>query len=512
MNKKGSIDWPITLLPLVLVLGLSLIFFVFPQQAQTALLKLRAVFTDRLAAFYLLFGIFVLLLSFWLALSPYGRIVLGGQTEKPKYGFFVWGSMMFSAGLAADIIFYSLGEWILYMQERHVAAMGVPEEWASTYTLFHWGLIPWSFYLVLAAAFGFRLHVRKVQRQRYSEACRPLLGRMADSWPGRLIDLLAIFALLAGTATTFALATPLMTAAMKQLFHLQIEDKLWNMLVLLLTCGLYTFSLVSGIRGIALLARCCTGLFLCLLAYVFVFGGESRFIVENSLASLGRLADKFFYMASCLDPQHQDLFAQNWTVFYWAYWMVWCVAAPFFIGAISRGRTIRQTILGGYVFGVGATWLSFMVLGNYSLGLQRSGRADLLGVYERTQVLYGTILEALSQLPLYPLVLLLLFVCMLAFYASSFDAIALVAAAYSCKEYQAEPGRGLKIFWSLLLILLPLALIFSDNSMRGLQSVSILAAFPIGLVLLLMIFSFLKDAALFLKESAQPDDASRVER
>lgn len=104
--------------------------------------------------------------------------------------------MMFTAGLAADILFYSLCEWILYAGEDRISQMGSIQDWASTYPLFHWGPIPWSFYLVLASAFGFMLHVRKCDKQKYSEACRPLLGRRVDGFWGKLIDLLAVFACL----------------------------------------------------------------------------------------------------------------------------------------------------------------------------------------------------------------------------------------------------------------------------------------------------------------------------
>lgn len=144
-------------------------------------------------------------------LFRYGTIRLGKPDEKPLYSNFAWGSMMFTSGLAADILFYSLCEWVLYANDPHLAEMGSIQDWASTYPLFHWGPIPWGFYVVLAAAFGFMLHVRGCHKQKYSEACRPILGKHTDGLAGTLIDLMAVFALLAGTTTTFTLATPLMS-------------------------------------------------------------------------------------------------------------------------------------------------------------------------------------------------------------------------------------------------------------------------------------------------------------
>ena len=111
--------------------------------------------------------------------------------------------MMFTCGLAADILFYSFSEWVMYAADPQIEKMGGVQEWAGVYPLFHWSLIPWGFYLVLAAAFCFMLHVRKRNRQRYSEACRPILGKQTDGIGGRLIDVLAVFALLAGTCLLY---------------------------------------------------------------------------------------------------------------------------------------------------------------------------------------------------------------------------------------------------------------------------------------------------------------------
>ena len=114
----------------------------------------------------------------------------------------------------------------MYATDPHIAEMGSIQDWASVYPIFHWSLIPWGFYLVLAAAFGFMLHVRKRNRQKYSEACRPILGKHTDGIAGRIIDLLAVFALLAGTATTFSVATPLMAKIINTLFGVQLNELL----------------------------------------------------------------------------------------------------------------------------------------------------------------------------------------------------------------------------------------------------------------------------------------------
>lgn len=502
-SEKKRIDWMITLVPLAIVVGLGILFFFLPEQSNVVISQIRYLLGDTFGTYYLVIGLGIFLVSLFIACSKYGDIVLGEKNEKPKYSFFAWGSMMFTAGLAADILFYSFSEWILYATDPHIAQLGSIEDWSSVYPIFHWSLIPWGFYLVLAVAFGFMLHVRKRERQKYSEACRPILGKHTDGLLGRTIDLLAVFALLAGTATTFSLATPLMATIINELFHVQLNRTAVTIVILILTCVVYTYSLLHGFKGISFLAKSCIYMFFGLLAYVFLFGGEARYIVDTGVAAIGRMIQNFFELATYTDPQRTTSFPQNWTIFYWAYWMVWCVAAPFFIGSISRGRTIRQTILGGYGFGVGSTIISFIILGNYSLGKQMSGAADFISTYLQTGDLYELIVGIINTLPCAPLVLALVFMTMVAFYATSFDSIALIGACYSYHRLDENemPHKLVQLMWCILLIVLPIALIFSDSSMSNLQSVSIIAAFPIGAVIVLITASFLKDAKHYLQES-----------
>ena len=266
-DSKKQIDWTITLVPLGIVVALSVLFFFMPEQSNAILSQIRFFFGDPFGTYYLVIGLGVFLLSIYIAMSKYGDIVLGGKDEKPKYSFFAWGSMMFTCGLAADILFYSFSEWVMYASDPHIAELGSIQEWAGVFPMFHWSFIPWGFYLVLAAAFGFMLHVRKRERQKYSEACRPLLGKHTDGLAGKIIDLLAVFALLAGTATTFSVATPLMAEVVSELFHVEISRTVITIIILLLTCLVYTYSLLHGFKGISFLAKACIYLFFGLFFY-----------------------------------------------------------------------------------------------------------------------------------------------------------------------------------------------------------------------------------------------------
>lgn len=504
MNKLKSsrIDWLITLAPFIIIMALAGVLFIFPNESNDIIGQVRFFFGDTLGIYYLIIGIGVLLVSVFLSFSKYGDVVLGEPNEKPKYSFFAWGSMMFTCGLAADILFYSFAEWVMYATNPHIEELGSVALWAGVFPLFHWSFIPWAFYLVLAVVFGFMLHVRKRNRQRYSEACRPVIGKHADGVLGRVIDLFALFALLAGTATTFSVATPLMAAIIVNLFGITISRTAVTIIILLITCAVYTYALLHGFKGISFLAKLCIYLFFGLLLVVLLIGGQGRFIIENGFQSLGKMFQNFIELSTFTDPGRTSNFPQDWTIYYWAYWMVWCIAAPFFIGNISRGRTIKQTILGGYVFGVGSTIVSFIVLGNYSLGLQTSGAADFIAEYAANGDLYGLILNVINTMPASKFILVVTMLCMIAFYATSFDSIAYTAACYSYKRLgeNEHPHKMIELLWCILLIVLPIALVFSESSMNNIQSVSIISAFPIGIIMIIMIWGFFKDIKKYLEE------------
>ena len=501
-EDRRQVDWMITLVPFALIMGLAVLLFIFPKQSNVVIRQVRFFFGDTAGLYYLVIGLGVLMISIFLSFSKYGDIVLGEPDEKPKYSFFSWGSMMFTCGLAADILFYSFTEWVMYATNPHIVQMGGNiTEWAGVFPLFHWSFIPWAFYLVLAVAFGFMFHVRKRNCQRYSEACLPVIGeKNAHGLLGRVIDLFALFALLAGTATTFSVATPLMASIIVRVFGITLSRTAVTIIILLITCAVYTYAVLHGFKGISFLAKLCIYLFFGLLIIVLLIGGQGRFIIENGVQSLGKMFQNFIELSTYTDPTRTNNFPQDWTIYYWAYWMVWCIAAPFFIGNISRGRTIKQTILGGYIFGVGSTIVSFIVLGNYSLGLQTIGAADFIAQYSESGDLYQLIINIIDTMPASNLILILTLICMIAFYATSFDSIAYTAACYSYKKLgeNEHPHMMITLLWCVLLIVLPIALVFSESSMGNIQSVSIISAFPIGIIMVIMIWSFIKDAKKYL--------------
>lgn len=511
-NEAKRIDWLVTIIPVVVITALSILFMVLPEQSNAALGEVRFFFGDKMGFFYIIFGILFIFVAVYLAASKIGNVKLGKKDEKPKYSFFSWGSMMFTCGLAADILFYSLSEWVMYASENHLEELSksgatqteIIQEWAGVFPLFHWSFIPWAFYLVLAVAFGFMLHVRRRDRQRFSEACRPILRSQTQKIGGRIIDLFAAFALLAGTATTFTIATPLMAGIVKTLFHITIETKYITLIILLLTFVVYTVTLLTGFKGIGLLAKICIITFFGTLILIFFVSNRGIYILETGIQSLGKMFQNFIGLATYTDPLRSSNFPQNWTMYYWAYWMVWCVAAPFFIGNISRGRTIRQVIIGGFAFGVGSTLVSFIILGGYGMGLQTdpSSGYDFVKQYvDGGYDAYSVIIAIVGSLPVPELWLVLILLTMVMFYATSFDSIAYTASCYSYKKLDGEekPHKLIQLLWCILLILLPIALVFAESSINSLQTISIVSAFPLGLIMILIIISFFKDVKKHMK-------------
>lgn len=506
VNKKSleGIDWGITLTPLLIIVVISSALMLMPEQSKRVISALRSFFVNDLGFFYILLGLGILGLAVWLAFSKYGSIQLG-KREKPLYSNFKWGAMIFTSTMAADILYWSLIEWGYYYGASPFAmdnmTLAEKQDMASAYPLFHWGPIPWGFYILPAVAYAYMMFVKKRQRQSLSEACRPLLGNKTDKLPGRFIDIFAIVGLLAGTATTFSTATPLLSQALAHLLHMEVTPLL-SVIILLVIGIVFSAAVLWGMKAISHLADICVFVF-CLLLGIFIIGGPKLYIIETGITAIGTVMQNFFRMSTWMDPLRVSStggngFPQDWTIFYWAYWIAWFVATPFFIARISEGRTVKQTVLGGLSCGLLGTWTSFIVFGNFGLYQQTHGVMDVAEALAEGAAPSDVILNIFLRLPstgFQQAALIVLILAMIAFYASTFDAITLVVAGYSEKDVKRmeEPRKGLRIFWALVFLLLPIALLFSESTLSMLQTVSIIAAFPLGIIMIIIVCSFFKD-------------------
>ena len=496
-----SIDWAITLLPLIIIIVLSTLLMSFPEESAVVVEMLRQMFVNDLGFFYILLGLGVLITAIVLAFSKYGNIKLG-KLDKPRYSTFSWASMIFTSTMAADILYWSLCEWTYYYNATPFAlqdlTLAQQQDFASAYPLFHWGPIPWAFYILPACAYGYMFFVRKRKRQTLSEAVRPIIKDHSDRKLGRFIDIFAIVGLIAGTATTFSLATPLLSQALARIMGIEASHYL-SIGILLIIGIVFMVAVLKGMKAISYLANICVVVFLTLAA-IFIFAGPKIYLLETGITAIGHTINNFFSMATWMDPLRLSGaggsgFPQDWTIFYWSYWIAWFVATPFFIAKISEGRTIKNVILGGLFSGLAGTFTSFIVFGGYGLYLQTQGILDLAGLIANGTPPAMVIMMIFETLPLTNVVLILLIVAMVAFYASTFDAITLVVASYSEKDETRieEPRKKLRAFWAIVFLLLPIALMFSDSTLEMLKTISIAAAFPLGIIMIMVIVSFFKE-------------------
>ena len=499
--KEKSTDISVLLFPLCIIAFLASMIFFFPERAQFIIAELNNFFVNRLGVFYIGMGLFVLICSIAIAASKYGNVQLG-SLKQPRYSSFKWGSMIFTSTMAADILYWSLIEWGYYYSANPAGTGDLSvfqhQQIASTYPLFHWGPIPWAFYILPATAYAYMFFVKKSKRQTLSEACRPVLKDKIDKGLGKVIDIVSVVGLLGGTATTFALATPLMTGALNKLLGTS-ADKSLTIAILLINGFLFTMAVLFGMKAISWLAVACVVVFVTLISYVFILG-PSRFIIESGISGIGNMIQNFISMSTWTDPLRLtgdgvSGFPQQWTIFYWAYWIAWFVATPFFIAKISEGRTIRQMISGAFFYGITGTFTSFVVFGNYGLYQQVTGKVDAAVMLANDVAPSEVILRLLEQLPGHHIVYALLVIAMLAFYSSTFDAITLVVAGFCRKTMgiDEQPDKKLRAFWAGVFVILPIALIWSEGTLSMLLTVSIIAAFPLAIIMLLIIFSFIRE-------------------
>ena len=262
-------------------------------------------------------------------------------------------------------------------------------------------------------------------------------------------------------------------------------------------------TVLFGVKGISRLAGICSYLFFGILFYFLFLGGETVYIIESGFQAIGTMIQNFIGLATYMDPGRANGFAQNWTVYYWAYWLVWCVATPFFIALISKGRTLRNVVFGTFGWGLAGTYMSFIILGGYGLSQQFKHGVDVIGFIGAGGEMYKAIMMVFDTLPLPSLALGLLVITMIAFYSTTLDGITYVTSSYSYKKISAEeePSRKIRGFWSIMLILLPIALLFAENTLYSLQGVTIIAAFPVGILLVLIVWAFFKDCSNFIKNN-----------
>jgi BCCT family betaine/carnitine transporter len=495
-----------------LVLVVSLLAL-YPVKGAEWISTAKHFMTDKLGVAYLSLGLAAFLFMVFVIFSDLGQIKLGEKDEQPEYGTASWAAMLFCGGIGASILYWGCIEWAYYYQSPPFQQAPGSEsaiQWAATYGIFHWGPIAWSIYLIPALPIAYFFYVRKRPALKISSALMPVIGETHAKGPlGKLLDVMFIFGMLGGAATTLGLAAPLINGGLTHLTGLP-NNIVTQIGVLAICTALFGYSSYVGMeRGIKLLSNINFWGAMGLLAFVFV-AGPSVFMLETGLDAIGRMLSNFFAMASWAEPfgGYGDFanteFPQNWTIFYWAWWLVFAPCMGLFVARISRGRTVKEMVAGAIFFGSLGCALFFIVLGNYGLSLQLSGELDVIAILNSDGA-PAAIFATLDQLPFSSVVIAVFTLLCIIFTATSFDSISYILASVVQNNVEEEPMRWNRLLWAFALSFLPAVLMFMGG-LSTLQTAAIVGGLPLLVISVMLMVSFVRAATLDIREQAHYDD------
>ncbi|PMG68998.1 choline transporter [Vibrio lentus] len=505
-NSFALIDKPTFFGAIALLLTIVFPLIMFPTQGADWIAVAKTFMTDQLGFLYLALGLAACAFMVYVVFSDMGQIKLGEADEEPEFKTASWAAMLFCGGIGASILYWGCIEWAYYYQSPPFQLEPGSEEavrWAATYGLFHWGPIAWSIYLIPAIPIAYFFYVRKQPVLKISSALMPVLGEHhSRSVAGKVVDILFIFGLLGGAATTLGLAAPLITEGLNHLFGLP-KNNLTQVMVLLVCTAIFAYSSYAGLeKGIKILSNINFWGAMGLLVFVLI-AGPTIFMLETGLDSIGRLLSNFFVMATWAEPFggygtfENTHFPQDWTIFYWAWWLVFAPSMGLFVARISRGRTIKQMVSGSIFFGSLGCFLFFMILGNYGLSLQLSGELDVVAILNEEGATKA-IFSMLAQLPMSTLVIAVFTLLCIIFTATTFDSISYILASVVQNNVTEEPMRWNRMFWAFTLSFLPTILMFLGG-LSTLQTAAIVGGLPLLAISVMLMISAVRATSLDLR-------------
>jgi BCCT family betaine/carnitine transporter len=378
-------------------------------------------------------------------------------------------------------MYWSAIEWAYYYQSPPFGAVPQSAEaarWASSYGIFHWGFIAWAFYCLPTLAIAYPFYAERVPVLKYSVACHYWLKGREESPLARCMDFLFMIALIGGAASSLGFSTPLIAALLSRLTGVEVSFGL-EMVVVGICVVAFAASVFLGLeKGIKRLSNINMAAALLLLAFILI-AGPTLFIIKTSLNSIGVVAQNFLAMSSWTDPFTESGFVEDWTIFYWAWWIAYGPFVGLFVTRISRGRTIRQVVLGMLLYGTLGGALFYMVLGNFSLGLQLSGELDVLAVMAEADG-NQAIVAGFDQLPLAELAIALFCFVSIVFSATTYDSASYTLAASASHHLHPseDPPRWHRTFWAVALAILPVTLMYVGG-IKVAQTAVLVVSLPI---------------------------------
>ncbi len=479
-----------------IILALLIFSGLMPQTANSLFTTLQNSLTINLGWFYALTVAIILIFVIYLACSTFGSIRLGPEHSQPEYCFSAWLSMLFAAGMGIGLMFFGVSEPVMHFLSPATSEpqtiMAVKEAMKTTF--FHWGIHAWAIYAVVAlilAYFGFRKGLPLTLRS----ALFPLIGRKIYGWQGNLVDVFAVVCTVFGIATSLGLGASQVNAGLSYLFGLNsdISNQIWIMMFITL---LSATSVALGLdKGIKFLSEINMILAIFLLILIF-FLGSTLFLLQAYVQNIGSYLADIVRLTFNLFAYQKDNSLSNLTTFYWGWWLAWAPFVGLFIARISKGRTIREFVMGVMAVPTAFTLLWMTIFGNSAILLIfDAGVTELATMVNKNSAV--ALFVFLEQLPFSNLLSFLSLLMIVIFFVSSCDSGALVLDML-CSNGSTNTPTFQRLFWAINVGLVATILTLIGG-LNALQTMTIATALPFSIILLLAMFGFIK--ALIVDET-----------
>jgi|TARA_B110000196_G_C21134858_1_gene660485 BCCT family betaine/carnitine transporter len=492
---RDNVDY--TTFGLSLFVTLAIAFFIL-YDAETARITIAKSYDYIVGIFgpaYLILAILSFFFLIYLCISTHGSYRLGGATQTPEFSYGSWIGMLFCSGIGGGLVYWSGVEWAYYVDIPPFGIEPGSDEsfaLATAYGLFHWGVSAWAIYGIPAVALSISFYKYNLNTLRLSSSLRGLgFKNIEDTLLGRSIDLIFVISTVGAAGGTIGSYLPMLSSGFSEIFNIE-KSFILNLQVLFICVGLYGFSVYSGLKkGIKRLSNINIILAAVFLLIILLTGPASN-ILENSIEGLAYTFE-YFWSMSTLGISEQSDFADAWTIFYWAWWVAFGPLVALFIARISKGRTLRELILGMLVFGSMGTWLFYLIFGGYSMSLEQSGSFAVMDSLREVGHA-ETAIAVVRNMPFNEVMLILFCIITLIFVTTSYDSMSFVIAYHVQKNTSEhkDPDKELRLFWAIVLGLLPAALIvYSDHSVA--TDLILLTSLPLLFIYPFMALAIYKD-------------------
>lgn len=434
-------------------------------------------------------------LCVWLMLSKSGNLRLGRDDEKPEFSYFSWFAMLFGAGMGIAMMFWSIAEPIYHFQSNPFIDMAGIEgksaeaaQVATRISFFHWGFHGWAIYAVAGLSMAF-FAFRKGLPLTIRSTLYPLIGDKIYGPTGHAVDLLGVFATVFGVATSLGLGVAQMNAGLDYLFGIEISVTTQIILIIIISI-IATLSAVSGVaKGIRMLSELNVKMTSILFAF-FLFAGPTIYLLSSYITSIGDYLWHMVPMGFWADPNPEGQWQGWWTVFYWGWYIAWAPFVGLFIARISRGRTVREFLLGVIIVPSLVSFIWITLFGGTALHMELYGNGGVIEAVNNdlTTALYATI-ELLNIDWATMAIAGLATLMILTWFVTSADSGTLVICTL-LSIGDKNPPRKFRIIWGIGVGAVAAALLLMGG-LKALQAASISAALPFSIVMLLMVLGLI---------------------